>query len=59
MTITNLAKNQVVDRQRSAYCTMEGWYAARLAQGRYRLSVSVTLESGSKGSGSFAFTVIP
>jgi hypothetical protein len=59
MTITNLGKNQVVDRQRSAYCTMEGWYGARLPQGRYRLSVSVTLESGSKGSGSFAFTVIP
>ena len=59
MTITNLRKNQVVDRQRSAYCTMEGWYAARLPQGRYRLSVSVTLESGSQGSGNFAFTVTP
>ena len=59
MTITNLARNQVVDRQRSAYCSMDGWYGAQLPQGRYRLSVSVTLESGSKGLGNLAFTVIP
>jgi hypothetical protein len=38
---------------------MDGWYGAQLPQGRYRLSISVTLESGSRGLGNLAFTVIP
>ena len=59
MTISNVGTGEVVDKQRSANCTMEGWHAARLPQGRYRLAVAVALESGSKGSGSFSFTVVP
>ena len=59
MTITNLATRKVVDKQRSANCSMDGWHSARLPQGRYRLAVSVALESGSQGSGNLSFTVIP
>ena len=59
MTITNLGAGKVVDKQRSANCTMQGWHSAQLPQGRYRLAVAVALESGSKGSGSYSFTVVP
>jgi hypothetical protein len=38
---------------------MEGWHSARLPQGRYRLAVTVALESGAKGAGDYACTVIP
>ena len=59
MTITNLGSSKVVDRQRSATCSLQGWYSARLPQGRYRLAVEVALESGAKSSGNFSFTVVP
>jgi hypothetical protein len=59
MTISNLGSGKVVDTQRSATCSLQGWHSARLPQGRYRLAVEVAIESGSKGSGSFPFTVVP
>ncbi|HYN17521.1 MAG TPA: hypothetical protein VEY96_05485, partial [Actinomycetes bacterium] len=59
MTISNLGTRKVVDKQRSATCSLQGWHSARLPQGRYRLAVTVALESGSKGSGNLSFTVVP
>jgi hypothetical protein len=38
---------------------MESWRSARLPQGRYRPDVTVALESGAKGAGDHACTVIP
>jgi hypothetical protein len=59
ITISNLTTRQVVDKQRSAACSFDGWYSANLPQGRYRLSVAVELESGARGSGSLLFTIVP
>jgi len=59
MTILDLTTRQVVDKERSAACSFDGWYSANLPQGRYRLTVAVALESGARGSGSLSFTVIP
>ena len=58
MTISNLGTGKVVDKQRSATCSLQGWHSAWLSQGRYKLTVAVALESGSKGSGSYSFTVV-
>jgi hypothetical protein len=58
-TVTNLATRAVVHRARSATCSLQGWQSAYLPQGRYRIAVAVTLESGAKGTGEMALTVIP
>jgi hypothetical protein len=58
-TITNLATRAVVHRARSATCSLQGWQSAYLPQGRYRVAVAVTLESGTKGTGEMVFTIIP
>ena len=58
-TITNLATRTIVHRARSATCSLQGWQSAYLPQGRYRVAVAVTLESGAKGTGEMVFTIIP
>ena len=57
MTISNVG-SAVVDKQRSATCSLRA--GTRLGcRRRYRLAVTVAIESGSKASGSFPFTVVP
>jgi hypothetical protein len=58
-TITNATTGAVVDTQRSATCSLAGWQSSYVPQGSYRLSVSVTLESGAKGSAKWPFRVTP
>jgi len=58
-TITNLATGGVEDTARSATCSLQGWQQAYLPQGNYRVSVTVTLESGTRGSGSLQFRIVP
>ena len=58
-TITNTSSGTVVDIERSATCTLEGWEEVEVPQGSFKLTVTVTLASGAKGSGSTLFRVIP
>jgi hypothetical protein len=57
--ITNTSSGEVVDVERSATCTLEGWHSAQVPQGSFKLTVAVTLESGAKGGGTTLFRVIP
>jgi hypothetical protein len=58
-TITDAKTGAIVDTARSATCSLSGWQSSYVPQGSYRLSVSVTLESGAKGSAKRPFTVTP
>lgn len=58
-TITGASSGLAVDIERSDTCTLDGWEQAELPQGSFKLTVTVTLESGAKGSGSELFRVIP
>jgi len=58
-TITNTSSGVTVDIERSDDCSLDGWHETQVPQGSFRLTVTVTLESGAKGSGSTLFRVIP
>lgn len=58
-TITNSTTGEIVDTQRSATCSLSGWQSSYVPQGSYRLSISVALESGAKGSAKWPFRVTP
>jgi hypothetical protein len=58
-TITNTSSGAVVDIERSATCTLDGWEEVHVPQGSFKLTVTVTLQSGATGSGSTLFRVIP
>jgi hypothetical protein len=58
-TVTNLATRRIAATARSATCSLQGWQSADLPQGSYRLSVSVTLESGARGTGTLQFRIVP
>jgi hypothetical protein len=58
-TIINPSSGEEVDIERSDSCTLGGFEDVEVPQGSFKLTVTVTLASGARGSGSTLFRVIP
>lgn len=59
MTTYAIPDGGVISTDRSATCSQQGWHEVKLAQGAYRIVVSVTLDSGASGDGEVTFRIVP
>jgi hypothetical protein len=57
--VTDVQTGALHDTYRTATCSLKGWSEAVVAEGHWRIAVTVKLDSGATGEGVWDFEVVP